>query len=351
MDSRIELFSSYHASPLGDQQVRIWEAARATTAAPSFFDPVSIGPYQKKYVDGGMGANNPVRHTVQIAKEIWPEADIACLVSIGCGTTRLQSVPTQLLDMMQYLAESERTAEMFARSNRDMTVADRYFRFNVSHGMEKIRSDEWSALENIVSATRSYSMAVATVNLIERCAEKLRREFRLVLEAPMTEVIEREPPIDHHRRIRPQEDISGTELAATSQPEPSLTDVLGESVSDVNRTSRGQEELPQAAGDAPSTFPDGQVLFDATKTWSKVSEEEDILMKDIADCILSDTEMRLLILTASDKIGDSRLKQNLAILLEDFAQRLTIEKLFGHLPNFVTLPFPVALTYTYRIGR
>ncbi|KAH7380806.1 hypothetical protein BKA64DRAFT_221062 [Cadophora sp. MPI-SDFR-AT-0126] len=71
-------------------------------------------------------------------------------------------------------------------------------------------------------------------------------------------------------------------------------------------------------------------------------------MKDIADCILSDTEMRLLILTASDKIGDSRLKQNLAILLEDFAQRLTIEKLFGHLPNFVGSRAPGVIDYVFK---
>jgi hypothetical protein len=63
--------------------------------------------------------------------------------------------------------------------------------------------------------------------------------------------------------------------------------------------------------------------------------EEDILINNIAECILSDVEIKGLIITAYEKIGASRLKSNLVILLEDFAQRLSVLKLFGDLPNFV----------------
>ena len=36
----------------------IWEAARATSAAPTFFKALKKG--EKSYVDGGLGYNNPV---------------------------------------------------------------------------------------------------------------------------------------------------------------------------------------------------------------------------------------------------------------------------------------------------
>lgn len=36
----------------------IWQAARATSAVPSFFAPMEVNG--QKFVDGGLGFNNPV---------------------------------------------------------------------------------------------------------------------------------------------------------------------------------------------------------------------------------------------------------------------------------------------------
>lgn len=38
--------------------IKIWQAARATAAAPAYFPPLTIGNYT--LVDGGLGANNPL---------------------------------------------------------------------------------------------------------------------------------------------------------------------------------------------------------------------------------------------------------------------------------------------------
>ena len=37
--------------------IKLWQAARATSAAPSYFEHIEVGKY--KLVDGGLGANNP----------------------------------------------------------------------------------------------------------------------------------------------------------------------------------------------------------------------------------------------------------------------------------------------------
>jgi len=38
--------------------IKIWEAARATSAAPTYFTPMTVG--NTTFVDGGLQANNPL---------------------------------------------------------------------------------------------------------------------------------------------------------------------------------------------------------------------------------------------------------------------------------------------------
>ncbi len=65
---------------------KVWEACRATSAATSFFDPVTIGPYDEEFVDGALGSNNPVYALWVQAQDLWGterlQQDLGCLVSI-----------------------------------------------------------------------------------------------------------------------------------------------------------------------------------------------------------------------------------------------------------------------------
>ena len=63
----------------------IWEAARATSAAPTFFDAIEFGIPLVRYGDAGTGYNNPAREALSEAHTIWPNLPIKCLVSIGTG--------------------------------------------------------------------------------------------------------------------------------------------------------------------------------------------------------------------------------------------------------------------------
>jgi hypothetical protein len=64
----------------------IWQAARATTAAPTYFPPawVSIPTPGELYVDGGITQNNPSPQALVEGKEHW-KARRCLLVSIGTG--------------------------------------------------------------------------------------------------------------------------------------------------------------------------------------------------------------------------------------------------------------------------
>ncbi|KAL0285495.1 UNVERIFIED_CONTAM: Phospholipase A I [Sesamum radiatum] len=74
---------------IGSCKHHIWQAIRASSAAPYYLDDFSDGVY--RWQDGAIVANNPTIFAVREAQLLWPDAKIDCLVSIGCG-----SVPTKV---------------------------------------------------------------------------------------------------------------------------------------------------------------------------------------------------------------------------------------------------------------
>ena len=68
--------------------LEVWEAACATSAAPSFFKPFQSASTSRTYLDGAIYYNNPVRIANHERKFLWPDVadsppDI--LLSIGTG--------------------------------------------------------------------------------------------------------------------------------------------------------------------------------------------------------------------------------------------------------------------------
>jgi len=65
----------------------MWQAARATSAAPSFFEPIRIKKKSASYAlaDGGVVANNPAMCAYAEVKRIYPSVDDMLIVSLGTG--------------------------------------------------------------------------------------------------------------------------------------------------------------------------------------------------------------------------------------------------------------------------
>jgi hypothetical protein len=159
---------------------RIWEAARATSAAPTYFSTITID--EVIYGDGGLGYNNPTRLAINEAHDVWPERSIGCLVSLGTG----EEDPNQLVEreklsdeggiafrLFQRVAPSQlyrmKVAEYCAKSvtscakihediqatlDRDQ-LRGKYFRINVP-ALGKIGLEEWKMISNIINLTTSY---------------------------------------------------------------------------------------------------------------------------------------------------------------------------------------------------
>lgn len=145
---------------LSTQNSFIWQAARATSAATLFFDPIQIG--RQRFVDGATGMNNPVELVFEEAKAIWPDAvsRIQCLLSIGTGKADLKGFGDDVkgvIDTLKAIAtDTEMTHERFFKNHQSFGLTGRYFRFEVQHGLGAVALDEHEKFDIIEDASERY---------------------------------------------------------------------------------------------------------------------------------------------------------------------------------------------------
>ena len=163
--------------------VKIWEAARATSAASSFFDLISInmGTYVENYLDGATGANNPVFELWKEAKDTWDseplQQNLKSLISIGTGVPSVEPFKTTLLGigptLVRISTETEQTAESFQRIHSDLDEDGRYVRFNVRSGLEHIGLEDSSQRDNVMTLTERYVQSQDVFKLMKLCGNRL----------------------------------------------------------------------------------------------------------------------------------------------------------------------------------
>ncbi|KAI9798616.1 MAG: hypothetical protein M1826_005720, partial [Phylliscum demangeonii] len=135
------LFRTYQARENASINCKIWEAARATTAAVTFFKRIAIG--QEEFIDAGIKCNNPAIRLLTEAQDVFGgNRSLNCLVSIGTGHPRViglstpnvfqNILPTNVIEVLKQIATGcEGTAHEL--SQRFKEAPGSYFRFNVTH--------------------------------------------------------------------------------------------------------------------------------------------------------------------------------------------------------------------------
>ncbi|KAK3167171.1 hypothetical protein OEA41_010297 [Lepraria neglecta] len=178
-----------YRSPRGRERLlrtaKIWEAGRATSAASSFFDPITIGDFNEGFIDGAIGANNPVYELWNEAQDIWPsgllEDNVRCLVSIGTGLPSLKPFTDDLISVGQSLlaiaTETEKTAERFSRDKSGLDDKGRYYRFNVLRGLEDVGLEDSKGKNVTIAATDRYVESQAIFKQMKACAKNLSDEL------------------------------------------------------------------------------------------------------------------------------------------------------------------------------
>ena len=171
----------------GPFPAKIWEAARATSAAPTFFLPIDIKiglgtretPFSTMiFGDGGTTANNPSFEALLEYQSLWPWRPLGCLVSLGTGVEedarieedrrwtiwmlrKLAPVTAFLADVAKYCAQvttsCEKIHDNMQRVMQGVQWKERYFRLNVKYeGKKKIELDEFERIGEMREESEKY---------------------------------------------------------------------------------------------------------------------------------------------------------------------------------------------------
>ena len=165
-------FRTYQVRALASANCKIWEAARATTAAPTFFKRIAIGEEghgKEEFMDGALGCNNPAIEVLEEARSVFGDKKaIRCLVSIGTGQpgaiglskpdTFQKLLPTSLIQVLKKIATNCESTSNVLRA-RFENIDAFYFRFNVVHGAQGISLEEWEKMEELTTHTKAYMKA------------------------------------------------------------------------------------------------------------------------------------------------------------------------------------------------
>ena len=140
------LFRSYNVTKNRQYNCTVWEAARATSAAPTFFKRIKIAPLgsEIEHVGAGLGCNNPIKQVVAEAARVYGnDAQVACVVSIGTGQSGSVGLarpdvfekwlPRNLIEVLKQIAtDSGRIAEEMELKCKE--VPGIYHRLDVTGG-------------------------------------------------------------------------------------------------------------------------------------------------------------------------------------------------------------------------
>ncbi|KAI9833804.1 MAG: hypothetical protein M1826_006327 [Phylliscum demangeonii] len=190
------LFRTYLARKNASANCKIWEAARATTAAVTFFERIAIGQEGgagEEFIDAGIKCNNPAIRLLTEAQAVFGgDRALNCLVSIGTGHPGVISLskpdtfqnllPTNVIDVLKKIAtDCEGTAHEL--SERFENAPGSYFRFNVTHGAGSISLEEWKRMGEVETHTRAYLEETAVQASIDAVVQLLCRpgDSRVIL--------------------------------------------------------------------------------------------------------------------------------------------------------------------------
>jgi len=136
-----------------------------------------------KFVDGALGANNPVDQVEEEATEIWcPNTGnlqplVKCFISIGTGRLPAYNIDDRVDKFIGTLAkmatDAEKIAEASTKRWRKHFEQGRYFRFNVDHGLQTVGMKEYRKKREIQAATDKYLDSQVQSFWVKRCIENL----------------------------------------------------------------------------------------------------------------------------------------------------------------------------------
>ncbi|KAG0645016.1 Intracellular membrane-associated calcium-independent phospholipase A2 gamma [Hyphodiscus hymeniophilus] len=101
------------------EEMLLWEAARCTTAAPTFFKPKYLRMFGALQ-DGGLKYNNPVRPGLRDARRIWK--DVGCDIVLSIGTGYEQKLLSPVAANVRNLFQDGALARLYRASMQSLSL-------------------------------------------------------------------------------------------------------------------------------------------------------------------------------------------------------------------------------------
>lgn len=181
------LFRTYKVAKTKEHKCSIWEAVRATSATPTLFKRIKIGPLGSAidYVHARLGCNNPIKQVVAEASRVFgDDAHFACVLSIGTGQVGSVKyhepdvfqrwLPVGIVKILEKIAtDSERTAKVMSQMARNSSGL--YHRLDLDRGSSSVSLDEWKGLGDIRAHTKNYMKLEGASRCIDDVVNALSR--------------------------------------------------------------------------------------------------------------------------------------------------------------------------------
>ena len=170
----------------------ICQAALATSAATSFFEPVHIGA--RKFVDGALRANNPALEVEDEASNIWCSDTrdlkplVKCFISIGTGHPGKKPIDDHIAKfltetLVAIATDTESVAEEIIGRWRQQYEQKRYFRFNVHQGLQGVGLEEYEQQGRIEATTDEYLRHTEQKSRVKDCVHNLKMKQSVYIES------------------------------------------------------------------------------------------------------------------------------------------------------------------------
>ncbi|XP_062439628.1 calcium-independent phospholipase A2-gamma [Rhea pennata] len=180
------VFRNYNHFPgvkshyIGGCQYKLWQAIRASSAAPGYFQEYILG--NDLHQDGGLLLNNPSALAVHECKCLWPNVPLQCLVSLGTGRYESEgkthvtytSLKAKLTNVISSATDTEEVHTMLDA----LLPPDTYFRFN------PLMNEDIPLDEN--RKEKLNQLQTDGIRYLERNEEKLRKAAKILTQEKTT---------------------------------------------------------------------------------------------------------------------------------------------------------------------
>ncbi|MEE6480868.1 hypothetical protein FKM82_012689 [Ascaphus truei] len=173
-------FPGVKAPYIGGCQYNLWQAIRASSAAPGYFQEYVLG--NDLHQDGGLLINNPCALALHECKGLWPNVPLQCVISLGTGryesAGKSTATHTSLKDKITNVISSATDTEEVHKMLDALLPSDTYFRFN------PVMNEDITLNENRDDKLNQLQMD--GMRYLDRNEEKLKKAAKILAQEKTT---------------------------------------------------------------------------------------------------------------------------------------------------------------------